>query len=66
MTETWTEWEWVADEENRETHRMRVPGGWLVRETLYRHGGENERGRDWYEPVSVALVFVADSAGEEG
>lgn len=43
-------WEQIAPE----TDRMRVPGGWLYKFTLYtRHGALNE-----FQEHSVALTFV--------
>ena len=60
-----TRWEYV-DTDNRATRsddgdvtdRLRVPGGWIYRSSLYREG--NYDGNDC--PDRMAMVFVPDPA----
>jgi len=43
------EWEKIGDESDPTTHRLIVPGGWIVRSTMYSTSG------------GVHQIFIADS-----
>lgn len=46
-------WEVVTAEAGEETDRLRVPGGWLYRTSLFPLNGEG--GED--QPIAVAMCF---------
>lgn len=54
-------WESIGNNENtnRWTRRVRVIGGWLVKEEVYK-GDVNSNAHDADDVIAVSMVFVSD------
>lgn len=58
-SEKHTKWEFIEDSEYRDTARLSVPGGWVVRERLWTLAGGYS-----YKNCGVSILFVADGDHE--